>query len=161
MSDRDEDHEKSEGLRVIDKRRFDADGSTRAGATAGDTAAERPTAKITAKPESKTPPPQSAKTVPDHSSREPKHSARKSLPHGADFSSFVVGLATQALMMLGEMPNPETNRPMLNVEGARQTIDLLALLEEKTQGNLSAEEDQLLGEILASLRMAFVAKVKG
>ncbi len=149
MSDRDEDHEKSEGLRVIDKRRFDADGSTRAGAPAGETAPERPTAKAAPVDPSRDP------------NREPKTSAKKSLPHGADFSSFVVGLATQALMMLGEMPNPETNRPMLNVEGARQTIDLLALLEEKTRGNLSAEEDQLLGEILASLRMAFVAKVKG
>lgn len=78
-----------------------------------------------------------------------------------DFASFVMSLAHQAVVLLGEVPNPETNLVATNLEAARQTIDILGILEEKTVGNLDEEEKRLLTEILSSLRMAFVKKSKG
>ena len=78
-----------------------------------------------------------------------------------DFPSFVVSLATQAMMMMGAMPNPETNQIAENLEGARQTIDILAMLEEKTKGNLSSEESQLMTEVLSSLRLGYVRMRSG
>lgn len=77
-----------------------------------------------------------------------------------DFSSFVISLATQVVIHLGEIPHPESNQRVENFEAARQTIDILALLEEKTVGNLSQDESHLLKEALTSLRMAFVNKSK-
>ena len=49
----------------------------------------------------------------------------------------------------------------VNLDAAKQLIDILGVLEEKTKGNLSAEEEKLLGDILASVRMAYVGKAKG
>ncbi|MBP9837715.1 MAG: DUF1844 domain-containing protein [Proteobacteria bacterium] len=76
-----------------------------------------------------------------------------------DFVSFLVSLGTQALIMLGEIPNPETRQPSINIEGAKQTIDILGMIAEKTKGNLTAEEDKLLTEILSSLRLSYVKRV--
>jgi hypothetical protein len=78
-----------------------------------------------------------------------------------DFPSFVISLATQALVMLGEVPHPETNLVAKNIPAARQTIDILAMIEEKTKGNLSDDEKQLLEEVLSSLRLTFVRQISG
>jgi hypothetical protein len=78
-----------------------------------------------------------------------------------DFPSFVISLATQALVMLGEIPHPETNLVAKNIPAARQTIDILAMMEEKTKGNLSEDEKQLLEEVLSSLRLTFVRQLSG
>ncbi len=78
-----------------------------------------------------------------------------------DFSTFVLSLATSALYHMGLASDPETGSPPKpNLTLARQTIDTLAMLEEKTQGNLDAEESKLLGGVLYELRMGFV-KVEG
>ncbi len=77
-----------------------------------------------------------------------------------NFSSFVIGLATQVMMMLGEIPHPETGQLMKQTDAAKQTIDVLAVLEAKTKGNLSKDEQNLLAEVLASVRIAFVQVVK-
>ena len=77
-----------------------------------------------------------------------------------DFASFVMSLAHQTVVLLGEAPNPETNLLATNLEAARQTIDILAILEEKTVGNLTSEEKRLLEEVLAGLRLAYVKKSK-
>lgn len=77
-----------------------------------------------------------------------------------NFSSFVIGLATQVMVMLGEVPHPETGQVVMQVEAAKQTIDVLGVLEAKTIGNLTQEEDKLLKEVLASVRMAFVHVVQ-
>ncbi|MCC6221497.1 MAG: DUF1844 domain-containing protein [Deltaproteobacteria bacterium] len=77
-----------------------------------------------------------------------------------DFSSFVVSLATQAMVMLGELPNPETRVKSFNPEVARHTIDIISMLAEKTKNNLTVEEEKMVGEILASLRIAYVDRVR-
>jgi hypothetical protein len=65
-------------------------------------------------------------------------------------------LSTDALVHLGQVPDPLTGQPAPNLEQARFVIDLLAMLKAKTEGNRLAEESALLEEILTSLRMAYV-----
>ena len=77
------------------------------------------------------------------------------LPH-VDFATFVLSLSHSALMHLGEAPHPETGNVEQNLALARQTIDLIAMLEDKTKGNLTGDEERLLGQVLYDLRMRFV-----
>jgi hypothetical protein len=73
------------------------------------------------------------------------------------FTAFVISLATSAAVHLGDMPNPDSgaqNEP--NLEGAAQMIEILGLLEQKTKGNLTAEERQVLEQVLYELRLRFV-----
>jgi hypothetical protein len=78
-----------------------------------------------------------------------------------DFATFVLSLSHSVLMHLGEAPHPETNRVEQNLPLARQTIDLITLLEEKTRGNLSGDEERLIGQILFDLRMRYLERSKG
>ncbi|HCO11684.1 MAG TPA: DUF1844 domain-containing protein [Desulfonauticus sp.] len=75
-----------------------------------------------------------------------------------DFATFVISLSSSALVHLGEIANPETNTTEVNLALAKQTIDLLGLLEEKTRGNLSAQEEKLLKDVLFDLRMKYIQK---
>jgi hypothetical protein len=74
-----------------------------------------------------------------------------------DFSTFLISLGTSAMIQLGDAPDP-TSGGMLKAdpEGARQTIDLLGLLEEKTRGNLDPAESELLTNLLTDLRLRAV-----
>jgi hypothetical protein len=78
----------------------------------------------------------------------------------ADFRGLVRTLATQAIMYLGGIPDPETGRAVVIPEYAQFQIDLLGVLEEKTKGNLSEEEREELEVILHELRMRF-AEIMG
>jgi hypothetical protein len=75
-----------------------------------------------------------------------------------DFPSYLLTYYTQGLVLLGEVPNPYTNKKEENLEAARHTIDILTMLQEKTRGNLDREEQQLLDSVLYELRMKFMAK---
>jgi len=71
-----------------------------------------------------------------------------------DFSTFLISLGTSALVQLGEAPDPTTGGQMTaDITAARQTIDLLGILEVKTRGNLSEAEDALLKNLLRDLRL--------
>jgi hypothetical protein len=74
----------------------------------------------------------------------------------ADFEELVRMLATQALMYLGAFPDPESGRRMVSLELAQFNIDMLSMLEGKTKGNLSEQEQALLTQILYELRMQYV-----
>lgn len=73
-----------------------------------------------------------------------------------DFSTFLVGLASSALIHLGQTPNPETGKQGKDLVLARQTLDLLTVLREKTRGNLDAEEERLFEGLLTDLRIRYV-----
>jgi len=73
-----------------------------------------------------------------------------------DFSTLILSLATGALIHLGLAPDPVTKKTVKNVELARQNIDILNLLQEKTKGNLSDDERQLLDNLLSETRMRFI-----
>ena len=78
------------------------------------------------------------------------------------FTAFVLSLASTAAIHFGDLPDPisgERSEP--NLEGATQMIEILSLLEQKTRGNLTAEEREVLGQILYELRMRFVAATGG
>ncbi|MDR0311728.1 MAG: DUF1844 domain-containing protein [Acidobacteriota bacterium] len=75
-----------------------------------------------------------------------------------DFPSYILSYYTQGMVLLGEIPNPYTNKKEEDIESSRNIIDILALLEEKTKGNLSAEESKLLESVLYELRMKFMGK---
>lgn len=72
------------------------------------------------------------------------------------FVEFIMLQAQQAMLCLGRLPHPTTGETTVNLEAARMFIDHLELLREKTQGNLSKEEETILNNILAELQMNFV-----
>lgn len=72
-----------------------------------------------------------------------------------DFTTFVVSLSHSALVHLGDAPHPDGNKAV-ELPLARQTIDLLALLQEKTQGNLTGAEERVLTQALYDLRLRYV-----
>jgi hypothetical protein len=77
-----------------------------------------------------------------------------------DFSMFVLSLTHSAWVHLGDAPNPADGQRETNLAMARQTIDLLALLQEKTRGNLSGDEERVLVSALYDLRMRYVEVAK-
>ena len=72
------------------------------------------------------------------------------------FAGLVLQQTNMALMLLGKSPHPETQKNMLDIDGAKMFIDQLEMLEVKTQGNLKADEAKLLKQSLTALRLAFV-----
>jgi hypothetical protein len=77
-----------------------------------------------------------------------------------NFSTFIFSLNTSALLHLGEIPDPATGRQQEDLAMAKQTIDLIAMLQEKTQGNLALDEENLVKHILYDLRLRYVQKAK-
>lgn len=76
-----------------------------------------------------------------------------------DFSSFIFSLSSSALLHLGEIPDPISHKSEKSLPLAKQTIDILAMLQEKTQGNLTAEEERLMENVLYDLRMRYLRAV--
>ena len=78
----------------------------------------------------------------------------------ANFSTMILSLASAAAVNLGLAPDPSTNKTTVNLDVAQFNIDLLSVLQGKTKGNLTAEEEQFLKVVLSDLQMKFV-KTKG
>ncbi|QER41576.1 DUF1844 domain-containing protein [Thermodesulfobacterium sp. TA1] len=72
------------------------------------------------------------------------------------FSTFILSLNTAALIHLGELPDPITNKKEINLLLAKQTIDTIEMLKEKTKGNLTLDEERLLNTILYELKLKFL-----
>ncbi len=72
------------------------------------------------------------------------------------FSTFIISLNTSALMHMGELPDPVSGEKTKDLALAQHTIDTLAMLQEKTKGNLDSEETSLLEHILFDLRLKYV-----
>jgi hypothetical protein len=78
------------------------------------------------------------------------------------FTAFVLSLASTAAIHFGDLPDPVSGeRAVSNLEGATQMIEILALLEQKTRGNLTAEEREVLNQVLYELRMRLVEVTSG
>ena len=73
-----------------------------------------------------------------------------------DFTNFILSLSTSALIQLGEIQDPFTKKSTKNLPLAKQTIDLIGMLKEKTKGNLSPEEVKIVEYVLYDLRMRYV-----
>jgi hypothetical protein len=89
---------------------------------------------------------------------EQEKNAAKRPPEKASLALLLSGLATQALMALGEMENPFTKKQETDLTEARFNIDMLEMLQEKTKGNLTPEEARMFEALLFDLRMRFVQK---
>jgi len=136
MSEKEEPQE----FKIVDKRRFSADGNERMGGNS-DVVQEPKKESISVSTNEKALP---ASSREDHDN--------------INFSSFVLGLYTHTLIFLGDIPHPETNEVSKNLEAAKQNIDILTILEDKTKGNLTPEEAQLMKEVLDMLRLQFISK---
>ena len=83
-------------------------------------------------------------------------------PGPIDFYTFVLSLASSAFVHLGDAPHPETGEPVKpNLPLAHQVIDILAMLRDKTKGNLTPEEEKFLENLLTDLRIRFVQRSTG
>ena len=78
----------------------------------------------------------------------------------ADFATLVLSLGSSAVMYLGQSDEPDGKKPPRNLPMAKHAIDLLTVLEEKTKGNLSSEEGQILESLLFDLRLRYVEALK-
>jgi hypothetical protein len=94
---------------------------------------------------------------PDVSEPQPE---REEAPE-ARWDLFISGLAMEALVAMGDMAHPGTRKPAMNLPRAKYLVDLLGILEEKTKGNLSIDEDRLLKDALYQLRMRYLSKTGG
>lgn len=86
----------------------------------------------------------------------PVRAGKHRAPPPVDFASFVLGLGQTTLVHLGSLPDPVGGATGKDLAQASYTIDLLDLLAEKTRGNLSVEEDQLLGSLRRELKLKYV-----
>jgi hypothetical protein len=161
-------------IKVTDKRIFTSEGEIREefrqNITPGDPFAARPAAPAADKPEEKPaarpePKPaerrQSAKPEPPRGEEtRTKSIADKALNPGTAFADFVEPLIAQAYMSLGMLRNPYGQKPQVDVAAARQMIEILTMLKEKTAGNLTPDEDDFLSTHLGELKLAFVQRTK-
>jgi hypothetical protein len=158
METDEEKEERNKGFKVDDRRRFSAEGELKpehrgpeaaaapqSSADSGSSAAERIAQESRAAQESKV-----ARAF----------SERRAPTAEITFGTFVVGLSTQALMHLGEIPDPHTNQSSTDLPGAQQLIDIIGMLQEKTRGNLDHDEQAMLEAILFELRMKYVERAR-
>jgi len=89
--------------------------------------------------------------------KETKKKEEDLIPPEPDFNFFISTLTLQASIFLGQIPNPATNKKEQNLSQAKFIIDTISMLKEKTQGNLTSEESELLENVLYELRMQYVA----
>ena len=73
-----------------------------------------------------------------------------------DFSSFILSLYSSGLVQLGKVEDPSTGKKEKNLPMAQHSIDMIAMLQEKTKGNVTEDEENLLKALLSELRMAYV-----
>ena len=145
--DEEKEEQKPGGFKVTDRRKLTPEGEIRK---------EAPQEPAPAEP----PPPQEEEP--------PKASQEEAAPHLPEqdssqtvtFASFLLSLATTGMVHLGEIPEPSTGQKSQDLEGARQMVDILTILKDKTEGNLSGEETHLLENVLYELRMKFLSKSK-
>jgi hypothetical protein len=165
------DRPKSE-IKVTDKRIFTAEGEIREEfrqeVTPVDPATvktvETSTAPETAGPATTPPTPadqrQAPGAEPSAGERRNKSVADKALNPGTPFADFIEPLIAQAYMSLGMLRNPYEPKPKIDAGAARQMIEILTMLKEKTTGNLTADEDDFLSTHLGELKLAFVQRTK-
>jgi hypothetical protein len=153
--------EKKSAFKVVDRRRFTDDGDERTGPDVAPDVPVRHDVQKAPPPGAPAPSPAAQKAAPPAAAPAPSApgaaapAADEALPPGLSFAVFLQSLAQQALMQLGLIPWPHGQRE-LALDQARDTIDVLTLLKVKTKGNLNAEEQGLMDNILHELKLSFV-----
>ncbi len=167
--------ENSSGFKVMDRRLFNADGSLREDAVIEEAPAPEPIAP----PPPPTPP---RPAVPQFSAADITGAARPAAPPppppppqpmaqpmpapqqdiGAEpeqtmFTEFLMRVASEAFIYLGLVAHPMTGQPQVDMEAAKETIEMLLMLQDKTQGNLTPGEARFYEDLMADLKMQFVS----
>lgn len=139
--------EENEGraFKVQDRRRFSETGEA------------RPEADVGEAPQAASEPPS---RPPDEAPERPPEEQQQSQIPELNFAAFVISLSTQALAHLGEIPDPVERAVRVDLNAARQMIDILVILRDKTKGNLDSAENALLEKALYDLRMKYVEKAR-
>jgi hypothetical protein len=132
------------GFKVTDRRLFNPDGSLRESAAQDQTAA----------PASVEPPAAPAEETDFSNALDPESGSQGEM---TEFMGVVMEFAAPAFIHLGLAEHPATGRPQVNLPAAQQAIDMLRILREKTQGNLTRDEESFFDGLLADLRMQFVS----
>ncbi len=87
-------------------------------------------------------------------------SDREDQPMEMNFQMLIISLSTTALVQLGMAPNPANGKTEKDLVNAKQTIDILGILQEKSQGNLTPDESHLLEQCLYDLKMSYISLTK-
>jgi Domain of unknown function (DUF1844) len=136
-----------DGFRVIDRRPFTSEGELRQDVIERE---EREAQKEEAKRPA--PPPSAAAP----SAKEEEATPAETPTRLPAFENLVRMLGSNAAMVLGAYADPRTGQPVIDPEAAREFIDMLDALREKTRGNLSPDEDNLLLDLLGKLKMTYL-----
>jgi hypothetical protein len=139
-----EEKESPRGFRVTDRRRFSEEGEAKP-------AEEADEVGVAQSPES---------PAPAQGEEKPEEPYLTAPEEPVSFSTFVLGLSTQALFHLGEIADPSTGRADADLAAAKHVIDILGILKTKTRNNLEQAEEQLLDAVLYDLRLKFVELVR-
>ena len=159
------EQKQDETFKVVDRRLFTAEGELRKDVAEQQDREQEAAAHASAAAAARTAPPAvgasapGPKLVPGGAAPEltPQEETPKRSPA---FENLVRSLGQNAAMLLGGYADPRTGQPMLDLEGAREMIDMLDTLREKTVGNLAPEEDTLLIDVLGNLKLAFMEMSK-
>ena len=152
------DPKQDEGFKVVDRRLFTEEGELRKDAVEQErrdeeaASARKASAPAAAKPAPA--PPGSA--VPAPSADTASADSADSIAPSRSFQMLVDFLTRNAAAMLGGMADPRTGQPFLDLEGAREMIDMLDVLREKTRGNVAKTDEDLLIEVVGSLKLTFM-----
>jgi hypothetical protein len=137
--------DEEQGFVIRDRRGRSDEGGSGSESKAPPSGSERP---------SQTAGPAQAAGQPRSPSAGPAHSHEAGPP--VTFATFVFSLGTSALMLMGEQLDPRQGKLPVNLPQAKEIIDILSMLEEKSRGNLNAEEQSVLTDMLYALRMKYV-----
>ncbi|HKN12463.1 MAG TPA: DUF1844 domain-containing protein [Candidatus Binatus sp.] len=141
-----EESDDKRGFKVQDRRRFSAEGEAKEGGDAPSESSEP--LEIKSKPAAAAQQAGAAQPAASNQSSEP--------PPELTFAAFLFSLSEQALAALGEVPDPVSGKVMRDLTMAQQMIDIIIMLRDKTRGNLDANEQAMLKEILSGLQMKYV-----
>jgi len=142
-----------EAFRVIDRRPFTAEGELRHEVVEQEERDAAREAAAEAAARKAAPAPVASKSENAEEAVVPPEDAPKRIPA---FENLVRMLGSNAAMVLGAYADPRTGQPMIDPDAARELIDMLDALREKTRGNLSPEEDTLLLDLLGKLKMTYL-----
>jgi hypothetical protein len=157
-----EEEEKPKAFKVEDRRRFSAEGELKPEQAREEPSRAEPPPATGPRADDNTPrtdsPPRTG-TGPNFTTGAP-HDRQGGAAGELTFATFMVGLSTQALVHLGEIPEPHSGKAEGDLRAAEQVIDIIAMLSEKTRGNLDPDEAQLIETILFELRMKYVERAR-
>jgi hypothetical protein len=159
---------RDETFKVVDRRLFTPEGEFRKDVAEQQDREHETASTIGAAQTARNAPPAKGAPAPAGNAAKPEprgaapaaQPAAETVKPSPAFENLVRSLGQNAAMLLGGYADPRTGQPMLDLEGAREMIDMLDALREKTLGNLAPEEDTLVLDIVGNLKLAFMEMTK-